>query len=55
MTDRKAQSLPPILPIGTQIVANVAARKSDGTVAHPPGSIAVIIQAPSRPPPAMTN
>ena len=47
-TAMSAGSLNPhlILSVGTQVVALVEVRRSDGTVAHPRGAAGVVVQAP---------
>jgi predicted nucleotidyltransferase len=39
--------LPPILPVGTQVVSQVAVRNVEGNVAHPRGAVGVIVASPS--------
>jgi predicted nucleotidyltransferase len=41
------QSIPPILPVGTQVVSQVEVRGMDGKVVHPNGAVGVIIQSPA--------
>lgn len=38
---------PPILPVGTQVVSQVAVRNIEGAIAHPRGAVGVIVAAPS--------
>jgi uncharacterized protein len=42
-------SLPPILPVGTAVVALVEVRGGDGRVVHPRGAAGVIVKAPADP------
>ena len=45
MTD-VADNLPPILPVGTQVVIRTEARGADGQTIHPRGAVGVIVQSP---------
>src|SRR4051812_29250756 len=45
MTDSPAPNL--ILPVGTQVVAQVEVRGTDGRPVHPRGAVGVVIQSPS--------
>ncbi len=47
MMPDEALNLPPILPVGTQVVTRVAVRGADGVPAHPRGALGEIIGAPS--------
>ena len=39
-------SLPPILPVGTQVVTLIAVLSPKGRTAHPSGAVGVIVRAP---------
>ena len=50
MNDRSTSAeapLPPILPVGTQVVVLVDAMGTDGAVVHPHGAVGVVTQSPS--------
>jgi predicted nucleotidyltransferase len=40
-------TLPPILPVGTQVVALSEVRSPDGKCAHPRGAVGIIVQSPA--------
>lgn len=46
---RPSKSLPPILPVGTQVVSTVPIRDSQGREARPAGGVAVIVHSPMDP------
>jgi uncharacterized protein len=46
---RDTPPLPPILPVGTAVVALVEVRGADGRVVHPRGAAGVIVKAPGDP------
>jgi predicted nucleotidyltransferase len=43
----QSSSLPPILPVGTQVVSLVEAKGPNGRAVHPAGAVGVIVQAPA--------
>jgi predicted nucleotidyltransferase len=47
MTTSSRDSLPPILPLGTQVVSLVEVKAANGRAAHPIGAVGVIVQAPA--------
>src|SRR3954447_16075608 len=42
-----ADNLPPILPIGTQVVVLIESEGPDGKPVHPRGAVGVIVRAPA--------
>jgi hypothetical protein len=42
-----AGNLPPILPVGTQVVSLVEVKGPTGKAVHPAGAVGVIVQSPA--------